>query len=77
MIWDRRSKILYPFECKTTNIRGQNAQVNMYARNRRTAKRLAFGYFCRAGVNVMAPIKVRHMRDKPLAIPVKQNKGTN
>jgi hypothetical protein len=49
----------------------------MYARNRRTAKRLAFGYFCRAGVNVMAPIKVRHMRDKPLAIPVKQNKGTN
>lgn len=68
----RRSKILYPFACKTTNIHGRNAQVNMYARNRREAKRLAFGHLCRAGVNVMAPIKAYHMPDKPLAIPVKE-----
>lgn len=68
----RRSKILYPFACKTTHrTRGTTETVSLYARNRREAKRLAFGHFLgTTGIN--APVKAYHMRDKPLAIPVKR-----
>jgi hypothetical protein len=78
MIWDRRSKILYPFACVAGNVFHRDATVNLYARNRRAAKRAAFIYFYRAAPDAdLSDIKVYHMRDKPLAIPVKQNKGTN
>jgi hypothetical protein len=72
MKMERRSKILYPFECKTTHrFRGTTEIVKLYARNRRTAKRLAFGYFLgTTGIN--APARSYHMRDKPLAIPVRK-----
>jgi len=72
MIWDRRSKILYPFRCEMHHGSGTVLKVSLFATNRRTAKRLAFGYFYKNYSGTFGPIKVYHMRDKPLAIPVKR-----
>lgn len=69
----RRSKILYPFRCETVMPDGRTGRVNMYARNRRTAKRLAFKYFYKTFNHMFSgDARAYHMPNKPLAIPVKE-----
>lgn len=69
---DRRTKILYPFECEMLHGSGTVLKVSLFARNRRAAKRYAFYYFSRNYSGIFGPVKAFHMPDKPLAIPVKE-----